>query len=288
MPAETDVLARIRALLQAENNRDAASAAALFSPDALFTSGTREVQGRHAIEQDYRAFFGAFPDAASKLVTIQVHDSSAAVVETVLTATHLGDWVPPGSQTLFRPTGRPVRLQRVQVLHLNPSGEIAGYRLNADTYSVLEQIKAVPTTSLTRERLLAVLEQITDAWNRHDLDAIAACYAPDGTAEFSGGPPAVGREAIANAIRFWFTAFPDLKLITEEALTEGNRLIQVWTVRGTHTGPLGPIEPIDPKGRPLMVRGIAFMDVNESGLITSSRDIFDRSQLFRSVGVVPQ
>lgn len=284
MSVEAAILVRLRALLKAENSRDAAACAALFAPEATVAAGGQRHTGRAAIEQAYRALFTAFPDAAFRLVSIHLHEGATAIVETAFTGTHLGHWAPDGA-SVYPPTGRPFQLERVQVLRLDQAGQISHCRQDADIQSMLEQLHLLPGTTLTRERLLGVLERITAAWNQHDLPAIAACYTPEGTAQFSGGPPAVGRAAIEAGINFWFTAFPDLQLITEEALTEGNRLIQIWTVKGHHTGPLGPIPPTN---QPIKLQGIAFMDCDESGLITSSRDIFDRTQLFRCLGIVPQ
>ena len=84
------------------------------------------------------------------------------------------------------------------------------------------------------ERNQQIMEELLRAYNSHDLDRAASLCAPDyegidvGRAEPHRGPDGM-RAALADYLH----AFPDLQVMLEEAITDNNRVVQVWTASGT-------------------------------------------------------
>ena len=56
----------------------------------------------------------------------------------------------------------------------------------------------------------ALVEHMVDAYNRHDTDALAACYAPGARVQWAGWPEAVDAEAWLAGFGAMLAAFPDL------------------------------------------------------------------------------
>jgi uncharacterized protein (TIGR02246 family) len=64
-----------------------------------------------------------------------------------------------------------------------------------------------------------VSKRTTDAWNRHDADAVIALYAEEATYYTPRSDHPLKGKAIANFIKSVFTAFPDVRL---EVISRGD------------------------------------------------------------------
>lgn len=49
--------------------------------------------------------------------------------------------------------------------------------------------------------------------------------------------PVIGREVFVEMVGELFRAFPDVHYTSEEEITESNKVVIRWTMRGTHQGP---------------------------------------------------
>jgi predicted ester cyclase len=63
------------------------------------------------------------------------------------------------------------------------------------------------------------------------------------------------------ALRRLRRAFPDLRVVMEDLLAEGERVSVRWTLTGTHTGRVGGMEPT---GRALRYGGMALFGVRDA------------------------
>ena len=80
-------------------------------------------------------------------------------------------------------------------------------------------------------------------FNDKSWDAFKACYADSAESEQidSGQPVARGADAVIASAKEFTTAFPDVKGTGELVFVHGDDVIGVYTLNGTHTGPLaGP------------------------------------------------
>src|SRR6266480_2495628 len=83
------------------------------------------------------------------------------------------------------------------------------------------------------------IDRYNDAWNAHDVDAIVAMHTDDSVSEnHVTGDVNVGRQQIGDAIRGIFTVFPDLNFEGRRPYLRDDLVVQEWTARGTHKGPM--------------------------------------------------
>jgi uncharacterized protein (TIGR02246 family) len=108
----------------------------------------------------------------------------------------------------------------------------------------------------------------TAAWCSQDASRVARYHAQDGALSVNDGLPAVGREAITAVARGFMTAFPDLQVLLEDVLMEGDRAVYHWTLAGTNTGPGGT-------GHSVRISGYEVWTIGEDGLIAESQGHFD-------------
>jgi predicted ester cyclase len=78
-----------------------------------------------------------------------------------------------------------------------------------------------------------------------------------------------GRESVA----FYMTIFKNLRMGTEEQVTEGNRVASRWILHGTY------------HGRAITLRGITISHFGEDGRIREDRGHSDSMSLVRQLGV---
>jgi len=116
----------------------------------------------------------------------------------------------------------------------------------------------------------------TAAWCSGNPARVAEFFAPGGSLAINGGPPAVGRSAIAESASSFMSAFPDLR-VTMDDLREGNEGIEYhWTLDGTNNGPGG-------NGNRVHVSGFELWQFDAEGRIATSKGHFDQADFDRQL-----
>jgi steroid delta-isomerase-like uncharacterized protein len=120
-----------------------------------------------------------------------------------------------------------------------------------------------------------------DAWNRHDPDAIVACFADGGTYTDPGAGtltgPAIG--AYAGGL---FAAFPDLSFdILSVAPTGDTTIAAEWLMKGTNAGSM---RGLPPTGKTVSVPGADFIVV-DGDKVRSVTGYFDGGAIPRQLGM---
>jgi steroid delta-isomerase-like uncharacterized protein len=131
-----------------------------------------------------------------------------------------------------------------------------------------------------------------DAFNKHDLDALANLYAEDAVAYDPMYPePLRGRAAIRKDAATFFKGFPDIRyeIISTIEKDARNGADEV-RMTGTHTGPLETPtgEELPPTNKRVELRGGAFTRLNERGEIVEERRYYDVATVLRQLGVMPE
>jgi uncharacterized protein (TIGR02246 family) len=131
-------------------------------------------------------------------------------------------------------------------------------------------------------KLRAFAARYTAAWCSHNPTSVAAFYSPGGSLTVNSAAPAVGRGAIAEVAQSFMTAFPDLRIVMDEVLVQGDRAEYHWTLIGTNTGPGGTAHRV-------RISGLELWQIGADGLIASSQGHFDSSEYHRQLerGVQP-
>lgn len=82
------------------------------------------------------------------------------------------------------------------------------------------------------------LQAFTDAWNRHDIDALMSFMTDDCVFQSASGPLACGtrhqgRDAVREAFAQAWASFPDAQWRNGRHWVDGERGISQWTFTGT-------------------------------------------------------
>jgi steroid delta-isomerase-like uncharacterized protein len=89
------------------------------------------------------------------------------------------------------------------------------------------------------DQLQEVLDRYGAAWNGHDLDAIMAEHTPDCVFHLhTGGPAAVGIEAVHDAFAATLAQWQDIHFAPEDVRLGPDHATLRWTVTATLAAPL--------------------------------------------------
>ena len=130
------------------------------------------------------------------------------------------------------------------------------------------------------------IDRYNAAWNDHDVDAIVSMHTEDSVFEnHTTGDVNVGKEAIAQAITGIFAVFPDLNFEARSQYIRDDLVVQEWTARGTHQGPMNRSGmTIEPTGREVEYRGMDIIPI-EGGLVARKDVYSDGVTLLRQLGL---
>ena len=117
-----------------------------------------------------------------------------------------------------------------------------------------EQVQDAQTYSSPK----AVLERMLQATNRHDLDAMVACFAPDFRSEQPLHPERdfSGQEGVRKNWSFFFTTVPDIQVDILNEVEEGHT---VWAELYYHG--------IQTDGKRFSVRGVTLLGIQTDQII---------------------
>lgn len=135
---------------------------------------------------------------------------------------------------------------------------------------------------MREDQLLDFARRYTSAWCSQNAASVAAFYSLDGSLTVNDGAPATGRPAITKVAQSFMTAFPDMQVVLDKVLVQGDRAEYHWTLIGTNTGPGGT-------GHRVRISGFESWQFGDDGLILSSRGRFDDAEYRRQLeqGVSP-
>ncbi|MHB8296677.1 MAG: ester cyclase [Acidimicrobiales bacterium] len=130
----------------------------------------------------------------------------------------------------------------------------------------------------------AFIRRFLDTYESHDLDRTWAFYSADcrfpALERFGVDPTWDNYKAFMT--RF-LDAFPDIHHTIEKLLADGDSIWALYTMTGTHRGPLRGVEPT---GRQVRYPIVAMYRV-AGDLITDADFVSDELRLMRQVGALP-
>lgn len=119
-------------------------------------------------------------------------------------------------------------------------------------------------------------------WDRHDPEAADKFVDPDVEEHNSLLGPGRGLEGYKQAMRMAFSAFPDARLTHEDLIAEGDKVVERWTMRGTHAGEFMGIPATN---KEVTVSGIDIYRYKD-GKRVETWSQFDGLGLMRQLGVM--
>lgn len=125
---------------------------------------------------------------------------------------------------------------------------------------------------------------LLNAWNSHNVEQVMGYYAPDYEGiDVGQSNPVHGPDGKREVVLTYLRAFPDLHFALEKIVIEGNTVVLSWIATGTHNG---PFMHIPPTGRPVHVRGVSMLTI-ENGQIDRALYVWDVACLLRHIGMLP-
>ena len=125
---------------------------------------------------------------------------------------------------------------------------------------------------------------IEEVENAKNTDAVDQFFAAD---YLDHNPPPFGEpgiEALKQAMRMFFTAFPDLIVEVDDLLAEGNKVVGRITARGTHQGELMGIAPT---GKQVTMKEIHIVRYS-GGMVVEHWGIEDNMSMMQQLGMIPE
>jgi steroid delta-isomerase-like uncharacterized protein len=125
-----------------------------------------------------------------------------------------------------------------------------------------------------------------EVWNKGREDAIDEMFAEDGIAhglaDEAGAEPLRGAAGFKPFYRNFRSAFPDIEVVVEDTIAEGDRVAARCTVRATHAGDTLGFAATQ---RPVEIGGITIARISD-GKIVEAWNHFDFMKLFQQIGAI--
>jgi steroid delta-isomerase-like uncharacterized protein len=290
--------------LDAMNRHDVADVSRLFAEDCRVDSPTAGgvVTGRRIVDDVSRAWNTGFPDVVFTSNDLLVDDEDLAWIITA-TGTDTGGFMG------LPPTGQPFELPMV-ILSRVRDGQIVEERRIYDFTGMLMQIGILTAkasaltavraagasppiegragqprpeaTPVPRADIVTLLAERQAAWERRDVQAIAAQHTPDCVMDSHLAGRIEGQAAIAEVYGAWFRAFPESVLVGERLIVDGHRVAQLATQSGKDTGGfLG----LPPTGKPFRISMVWLLTI-EDGRFSYVRPLYDFTGMLVQIGVL--
>jgi steroid delta-isomerase-like uncharacterized protein len=122
-----------------------------------------------------------------------------------------------------------------------------------------------------------------EVWDGGDEGALEELFAEDVVdhGAIPGQPP--GREGHKYQLALFRSAFPDLRVTSEDIFSEGDKVAYRWTGRGTHQGELMGIPAT---GNDVTFRGIDVLRI-EGGKVVERWSEYNALEAMQQMGVLP-
>lgn len=126
---------------------------------------------------------------------------------------------------------------------------------------------------------------VEELWNKGNLSVADELFAPNyehhdaSTLDFGRGPESEKKRAT-----LYRTAFPDIRLMIEDIITEGEKVMARWSCQGTHKGDLSGIAPT---GKQIKISGVTIARL-ANGRMAEGWVNWDALGLMQQLGIVPE
>ena len=117
-----------------------------------------------------------------------------------------------------------------------------------------------------------------EVWNKRNLEVAKELIAPSHAVQlFDAADSGVGPEAYARNVVQFVRAFPDLKFKVMDMVAEGEKVVALWNISGTHRG---EFRGIAPTGKKVSVDGITISQLADGKIMDSyvSLDLWSMMQ----------
>jgi len=129
------------------------------------------------------------------------------------------------------------------------------------------------------KELKPLFDKYYEVWETGNLDELDTIIGPNFVRHSDKGTSVEGLENLKKMISGFRTAFPDLKVVSNEEIYTENKFAGRWTFTGTNTGP----GEMPPTGKSVTMWGINIIHF-ENGKIVEEWDAFDNLPMMEQLG----
>ena len=137
---------------------------------------------------------------------------------------------------------------------------------------------------MTADNAALLRRWFEEVWNKGRAEAIDELFAADGLAHgLAGGEPLRGAADFKPFFHTFKDAFPDIEVVVEDTITEGDKVAARCTVRAKHQGDTLGFAATQ---RPVEFSGICITRWR-AGQIVEAWNNFDFMAMYQQLGVTP-
>ena len=134
------------------------------------------------------------------------------------------------------------------------------------------------------EESKAIVRRFWGVWEEGNIDLVDELLAPDYINHTPATPDQpTGPEGVKGVVSMFRSAMPDLRVIVEDMVAEGDKVAVRYTLEGTHEGELFGVPPT---GQRLSIKSISVERVSD-GTIREHWRITDSLDMMQQLGVIP-
>lgn len=291
--ANEQVIRRIWQEIVNEGNMDLA--VELISEDYVYhTPDGRDLGGREeGFIRPVEMLRSAFPDLSCS-VDDMIAEGDLVAHRWSARGTHEGEYngVPA--------TGERIVMTGIVISRI-AKGKVVEDWANSDALGVLQQLGRFPgresgdytwgeplshdgngcTSEVSRN---LYLRELNEVWKEKDTGALTDIFSPAFLNHDPAWPEIVDRESFSGWVAEWHEKAPDMEIVLEQLIVQGDRAAGRWTARWTDTAGLGSIPP---SGRELSVTGIDIIRCSD-GLIIERWWAKDVLGVLKQAGLFPK
>jgi steroid delta-isomerase-like uncharacterized protein len=132
---------------------------------------------------------------------------------------------------------------------------------------------------------MQLVERLYELWNAHNSLGLQELYTDDcEEMDLTNRREFRGKQAVAEQFERYVRAFPDVTVVPQKSLIQGDSATIYWTASGTHQGTLLNIPPT---GRMVEIHGMSLLTCQD-GKIKQAIHLWDMAGLLRAIGLLPE
>jgi steroid delta-isomerase-like uncharacterized protein len=137
---------------------------------------------------------------------------------------------------------------------------------------------------MSAEENKTIVRRLLDVLEEGNIDLVDELLAPDYINHSPGTPDQpTGPEGVKAVVSMFQSAMPDLRVVIEDMIAEGDKVATRYTLEGTHEGELFGVPPT---GRRLSIKSFTVERVAD-GKIREHWRVTDSLDMMQQLGMIP-
>ncbi len=129
-----------------------------------------------------------------------------------------------------------------------------------------------------------IVRRFWGVWEEGNIDLVDELLAPDYVNRTPATPDQpTGPEGVKGVVSMFRSGMPDLRVVIEDMIADGDKVAVRYTLEGTHEGELFGVPPT---GQRLSIKSIAIERVSD-GKIREHWRVTDSLDMMQQLGVIP-